>query len=258
MQYYKHMSNMRNDVKLRRVINRYGLEGYGLYCLILESITESLTTQSPIPDLQETCADIAEFYNGDTTRVNEMVSFMLNNDLFELDDYTQRVVCNKLYKFLESNQTRSKQVREMIKAYKGTSNLPQIDVSQTVSDRCEEENRTEEKRTEENTDVSFEQFWDAYPKKTHRSLAANAFMLAANKAAIVTGARNYAEHVRADVTDKRFMINALNFISDGRFEEYQTAPKKTINQTTIKGWTCKCGKINTHSGGYCLECREDK
>ena len=62
---------MRHDVKIKRVISKYGLEGYGLYNLALESITESLSTASPLPDLQETCEDIAEFYNGNTAKINE-------------------------------------------------------------------------------------------------------------------------------------------------------------------------------------------
>ena len=152
MQYFKHMSNMRNDVKIRRIINRYGLEGYGLYCLVLESITESLTTKSPIPDLQETCVDIAEFYKADTTQVNEMMSFMINNGLFEVDEYSQRVVCDKLYKFLEASQTRSTELRQMITEYRNRVSLPEpSQMSVTVCDISEEENRKEENRKEENS-----------------------------------------------------------------------------------------------------------
>ncbi len=47
MQYFKHQANMRHDIKIKRLINKYGLEGYGLYNLIVESITESLSTAEP-------------------------------------------------------------------------------------------------------------------------------------------------------------------------------------------------------------------
>lgn len=154
MQYFKHMTNMRNDIKIKRLIAKYGLEGYGLYNLILESITESLTTDSPIPDLQETCEDIAEFYNGNTARINEIAAFMVGQGLIELDEISTRITCIKIYKYLEQSQTRSKQIREMIGSYKTNakiSNCTDIVVSQTVCDKSEriEENRIEENRIEE-------------------------------------------------------------------------------------------------------------
>lgn len=112
------MSSMRHDLKLKRLFAKYGLEGYGLYNFILESITESLTTDNPNPDLQESCADIAQFYNGDTTRINEIACFMINQGLLEIDEITQRITCKKIYKFLEQSQTRSEKIRELIAQYK--------------------------------------------------------------------------------------------------------------------------------------------
>jgi hypothetical protein len=118
VQYFKHFTSMRHDVKIRRLISRYGIEGYGLYCLILESIVEKLTTDSPSPDLQETCEDIADFYNGNTAKVNEIASFMVNQGLLEVDDVTTRITCHKVYKFLEQNQTRSEEIRKLISSYR--------------------------------------------------------------------------------------------------------------------------------------------
>lgn len=128
---------MRHDIKLKRVISRYGLEGYGLYNLIIESITESLSTESPLPDLREDCEDIAEFYNANTARINEIMSFMINQGLFDLDEMTGRLLCSKVYKFLDTSQTRSEKLREMIRNYKETvKSLPETnyEVSQTVTD----------------------------------------------------------------------------------------------------------------------------
>ena len=146
MQWFKHMSNMRNDVKIKRVKNRFHLFGYGLYNHILESITESLCTNSPMPDLEETAHDIAIEYGEDTEKVNECMSFMLNQGLFDLDELTGRIICTKIYKFIESNQTRSKEIRGMISSYK--SKVEKNLLSRAVLDKCEEENRREENRIE--------------------------------------------------------------------------------------------------------------
>ncbi len=146
---------MRHDIKIKRVVAKYGLEGYGLYNLALESITESLSTGSPLPDLQETCEDIAEFYNGNTAKINDIMNFMINQGLFELDELSGRILCNKLYKFLDTSQTRSTELRAMIKGFKRVS-APKIeDKSNTVSDGngqseivCEETERKEEEEEE--------------------------------------------------------------------------------------------------------------
>lgn len=157
MQYFKHQSNMRHDIKLKRVISRYGLEGYGLYNLILESITGSLSTDSPIPDLSETCEDIAEFYNGNTARINEIANYMVNQGLFDLDDITGHVICTKLYKFLDTSQTRSAAIRDMITSYKASVNKQLSDQSrpsQPVSDKSDRtETEQKQNRTEEETET---------------------------------------------------------------------------------------------------------
>ena len=134
MQYFKHMSNMRNDSKIRRLISRYGLEGYGLYNIIVESIAESLSSEDPIPELEETCEDIASFYNADTARINEITNFMINQGLFELSETSDRVLCNKIYKFLQTSQTRSEQIKKLIKNYTLAQQKALLPPSQTVSD----------------------------------------------------------------------------------------------------------------------------
>jgi hypothetical protein len=179
MQYFKHFGTMRHDIKIKRVISKYGLEGYGLYNLTLESITESLSTDSPLPDLQETCEDIAEFYNGNTAKINEIMNFMINQGLFDLDEITGRIMCNKLYKFLDTSQTRSVELRAMITGYKAALKQPNElieDKSQTVSDGHRQSNTSHDKserirrRKEEEKEIEkeFNQFWESYKKKQKR------------------------------------------------------------------------------------------
>ena len=122
MLYFKHYSTMRNDLKIRKLINRYGLEGYGLYNLIVESITDSICDESPEPELPENCSDIAELYNGNTEKINEMVSYMINLGLLEISEITQRISCEKAYKYIEKSATRSPRVRRLCDLYKQKNN----------------------------------------------------------------------------------------------------------------------------------------
>ena len=156
MLYFKHMANMRNDPKIRRLIAKYGLEGYGLYNLIVESIVDNLTAESPLPDLEYSAIDIAEFFNANSARVEEMTAYMMNEKLFEVNEISGRLLCQKVFKFLQSSQTRSETIRTLIKSYR---EHPQAFISDSLrqsmtlatrhSEKRKEKTRTEQKRTDE-------------------------------------------------------------------------------------------------------------
>lgn len=149
MKWFKHKTNMRHDIKLKRVISKYGLEGYGLYNLIIESIVESLETDSPLPILQDNVDDIADFYNANSAKVQEMTQFMVKQGLFDFTNNNE-VVCIKVYKHLQSSQTRSEQIRRLISSYNKES--PKL--SQAVSDNCEEET-TQDNTTQEEKRIDY-------------------------------------------------------------------------------------------------------
>ena len=123
MQYFKHFTKMRSDTKIRRLFAKYGLEGYGLYNLILESIAESIETESPLPFLEETCDDIALFYNGNSAKIDEMVRYMIQEGLVTVETTENRIACYKIYKYLEQSQTRSEKIRELIASYKDSRDI---------------------------------------------------------------------------------------------------------------------------------------
>jgi hypothetical protein len=138
---------MRYDKKIKNVIDKYGLEGYGLYCLILESIAEKLCNEKPEPDLEENCEEIAKFYKGDTAKINEMASYMVNEGLIEVNEISARIECHKIYKYLEQSQTRSDKIKNLIKSYK-TNITNCLIPSETVRD-CLSKKRTEKNRKEQ-------------------------------------------------------------------------------------------------------------
>lgn len=171
MKWFKHMSDMADDVKVKRLRRKYGVEGYGLYNYILERIVNNLQKNSPLPELEEEAQDIAGELGMDTLRVEEIMKFAIDQGLFTVDEVTGRLVAHKVYKFLEESTTRSSELKAMIKNYKDSiaysQNLQMPDdvsdslgQSETVSDNPGlspdsqrlsglEQNRREENRTEE-------------------------------------------------------------------------------------------------------------
>ena len=143
MRWFKHMSDMRHDVKVDRLISKYGLEGYGLYVLILECISDRLESKSPVPDLEENSLDIARKYSIDTVRCEEIMMFCVQQGLFDSDEVTGRIVCHKMYKFLDTSMTGSPELRKMITNYKEKHDVMIChDMSGSV--------KTEQKRIEKN------------------------------------------------------------------------------------------------------------
>jgi hypothetical protein len=145
VQYFKHFTKMRSDTKVRRLFAKYGLEGYGLYNLIIESIAGSIETENPLPFLEETCDDIACFYNGNSAKIDEMVRFMIQEGLLSVETTENKVACFKIYAYLEQSQTRSEKIRELITAYKDKRGL--LDSHECL--RLSETKVIEEKRIEE-------------------------------------------------------------------------------------------------------------
>ena len=165
---------MRYDTKIRRLISKFGVAGYGVYNFILEAITQRLDTDSPIPDLEDTSADVSEYLGMDTLKVEEIILFCMQQGLFEQSEITGRILCPKLYKYIDKASTRSEEIRQMIENY---NNIDKgIILSGTNTDKVD---RTEQKRTEENrTDNApelFAQFWKAYPRKEAKGNAEKAW-----------------------------------------------------------------------------------
>lgn len=133
MQWYKHMTDMRYDVKMRRLIRRFGLEGYGLYNVIIESIVGGLSDESPIPDLEEESRDIAEYFGADTAKVEEIMWFCITEGLLEQDEMSGAIIAHKVYKFLQQNATSSIKIRDLIKNYKAAVGKSQTLVTESQS-----------------------------------------------------------------------------------------------------------------------------
>lgn len=170
MQFFKHYGTMRHDPKIAKLIKRYGIRGYGLYNLILECITESLSSDKPLPELELSSADIAELYNDDTVQINEAMAYMINNELFELNEINGRILCKKIYKILDKSSTRSIEIKKMINNFKMlTMSVTSADNSGQVPPDIEVDKDIEVEIDKEYILNQFEVFWNLYDKKVGRS-----------------------------------------------------------------------------------------
>ena len=51
--YFPHETGMRNDRRIKSLRKRHGAEGYGIYCMLLEVLTDSQGLQVKLTDLEQ-------------------------------------------------------------------------------------------------------------------------------------------------------------------------------------------------------------
>ena len=94
MKWFKHDSNASLDAKLLRLRLKYGMEGYGVYWFLLESIARNVEKHNLTFELEEDAELVAAQTNIHYERVQEMMVYMCNLGLFENAD--GRITCLKM------------------------------------------------------------------------------------------------------------------------------------------------------------------
>lgn len=144
MKWFKHDSNAHRDVKLRKLMMRFGLEGYGLYFYCLERITDKLSTTNLTFKLEDDAEILAHDTGLHIDDVNGMMRFMVELGLFE--DSQGVISCLKLAKRLDQSQSGNKNMRNLIAKAKESQ-----DGVMTTSGQSHDSVMLEEKRKEKKT-----------------------------------------------------------------------------------------------------------
>lgn len=103
--YFPHDYNSRNDEKILYIRSKYGIEGYGLYWMFIETMHEQ-------EDGKLTCSLINGLslnYNVDISLLNDFYNDAINIGLFVTDNYkfwSERVIRNK-QEFKEKKEKKS-------------------------------------------------------------------------------------------------------------------------------------------------------
>lgn len=146
MKWFKHDSNAHRDVKLRKLMMRFGLEGYGLYFYCLERITDKLSTSNLTFRLEDDAEILAHDTGLHIDDVNGMMRFMVELGLFE--DSQGVITCLKLAKRLDQSQAGNKTMRNLIAKVKESH-----DGVMTISGQGHDSVMLEEKRKEKKRSI---------------------------------------------------------------------------------------------------------
>ena len=145
MKWFKHDSNAYRDVKLRKLMMRFGLEGYGLYFYCLERITDKLSTTNLTFRLEDDAEILAHDTGLHVDDVNGMMRFMVELGLFE--DSQGVITCLKLAKRLDQSQAGNKTMRTLIAKVRENHDEVMTESGQSHDSVMLEKKRTDKKRT---------------------------------------------------------------------------------------------------------------
>lgn len=161
------------DAKLRKLMGKYGLQGYGLYWYCLELIAVNVDAHRLNFDLDHDAELISRFVGIHQDLVQEMMQFMVELNLFENRDGI--ITCLKMS--IRSDEYTQKLLRQArsIGTQSGQTpdNIPTLSGQTPTKSALLEQIRTDKNniRSSVPDDHSFNHFWEAYPRKVAKKKA---------------------------------------------------------------------------------------
>lgn len=113
MKWFKHDSNSNRDPKLEKILMKFGADGYALYWMCLELISEPIDKNNITFELKHDAEILAFRLKIDSHRVEEIMTYMVNLELFETNPSNQRITCLKLASRIENSIVKSPQLKEI-------------------------------------------------------------------------------------------------------------------------------------------------
>lgn len=224
MKWFKHFSNAQHDVKIRRLIRKYGLRGYGLYFACVESIAYQLETESPTPDMEENARDIAEYFGEDSAYIEEVLHFCIYTlQLFELNEANGRLTCMKLLVHLDNTMSNNPQIKAIIDNFR--QNPVQLketsrNFNQIRLDKIRLDNNTCANTQDKDTSldaIPFTTFWEMYSYKKNRLTSERKWnrLSAADRVACLKALPKYIE----STPDKQFRKHPSTYLNNRSWED---------------------------------------
>lgn len=140
--YFPHDADMRNDPRIKALRRKYGIEGYGIYCMLLELLTDSdfFKYKSDSLSIEIMAGD----FDIEPDLLNEVLRYICQIDLIQLE--TDLISCKSLDKRLEPLLSKRKRDRPVV-----------IDTDNTQSKV--KESKVDEKKVNEITEVAHNFLW---------------------------------------------------------------------------------------------------
>jgi hypothetical protein len=167
--YFPHYANARHDRKIKRVLKELGIEGYGIYFMLLEVLREQVDLRYPLSDI-DLLAD--EF----GTSEPKVKSVIMSYDLFNFDEKDNFFSIKQIFYlqpyFEKTERARTAAIIRWDNAKKYANALPMQSESNA--------SKVKEKKVKESIDKNilsdFDFFWACMPNKVGKHKAKQLFV----------------------------------------------------------------------------------
>jgi hypothetical protein len=149
--WYKHDTNATTDAKIRKLIIKYGAEGYAIYFHCLELIAADLNENNITFELEHDAEIIADNLKIKSTpecaaidKVNEIMQYIIELNLFQESE--GRIFCFKLLKRLDTSMTSSPKFRALIQKAKENHDEVMTDHDDIMQDKIRKDKIRKDKK----------------------------------------------------------------------------------------------------------------
>jgi hypothetical protein len=141
MKWFKHNGNALHDEKIEELIDKYSMEGYGVYFAIVEMIAGALSTDNIDFDLKHRATTLSRKWNMKRSKIIEITDFLTKINLLQINPETNNIACFGLLKRLDVSTSNNIEFKKMVNNNKYQKLLE--------SNSRREDNTIEEKRKED-------------------------------------------------------------------------------------------------------------
>ncbi len=260
--YFPHFSNARQDRKIKRVRKELGLEGYGIYFMLLETLRDEAGFKFPVKDIDL----LADEFGTSEQKVRAVVA---NYELFQIDElemffsanmvnYLQPYIDKKIQakeavtlrwarKKLEQGRDITQEEAELIRTYNERNSSCNTNKSK-VKEIKVNKSKVDKNKEEYNPSEDFDLFWEAYNKKENKKKCIDKYKLLYKKKQLPE-IQKHIEIIKSwHKTDKwkgGFQPNPLTWLNGERWEdEINEKSKSTPFNQYQKEDNHRKGKIN--------------
>jgi len=214
LKWFKHDSDANTDAKLKRVRQKYGFTGYGLYWYCLELIAGNVSKKNITFELEEDAEIIALDWNCDQLKVQEMMEYMCGIGLFSTNNGV--IQCLKLAKRLDDTNSKNPQIKSIIDQLSSKqSELVGVNRSESEKvplDRIRlDKNKTKEGKTCRYADLAIQilESWKKHLPNNPQPIAKN-FSSSSNYKTLITRIKSDEQHQTIEFWDWYFSKLAEN------------------------------------------------
>jgi uncharacterized protein YdaU (DUF1376 family) len=245
--YFPHFSNARNDAKIIKLRRILGIEGYGIYFMLLEVLRDQTEFKFPLNGIEDLAfewhvskekvsAVVLEFSLFDIDEENNFFSMRFNE---YLEPYIkmklQRVEAGK--KSAQKRLEKSTAVQQPFNDRSTTVQQSKVKESKVKESKVKESKLNESKVNDcaiaivENQLISFEEFWQAYPRKEQKKKAQEKFKRMKFTDRDVENIIAWVQHYNSyEESRKQFIPHAITFLNGERYNDEIPKTIKPLNE----------------------------